>query len=315
MSAESAAAHLAGRRPRVALVLGSGGARGLAHIGVIEALLARGYEISGLAGSSMGALVGAMYASGHLEAYKAWAFSHDKRVVFSLVDFAYGQAGLIKGDRVIAALREMVGDVRIEDLPIPYLAVTTDIQAQREFWLTHGSLFDAVRASIAIPGVFTPVTLNGRELVDGGLLNPLPVAATRYAQADLVVAVDVNARTLRRLPGTLAQLEADPEEQGLSDSGMRARMTTWLSGLADAKRTVLAVAPQTAGMVELMLRSLDTMQGQISRLQIALDPPDVLVQVPRSSAASYEFWRARELAELGAELASKALDELEERSA
>lgn len=297
-----------GSPPRVALVLGAGGARGLAHIGVIQALEARGYQIAAIAGSSMGALVGATYAAGKFDAYRAWAFSHTKREVFGLLDFAYGQGGLFKGERVIGALRELVGDMAIEHLPIPYLAVATDIQAQRELWLTRGSLFDAVRASIAIPGIFTPVVVAGRELVDGGLLAPLPIAATRHALVDLVVAVDVNARTPRRMPGSPAQPEPEPAPL-MVDAGARARMLAWFGGLVERRRPPRA-EPVPTGMLELMLRSLDTMQGQISRLQAAMDPPDVLVRVPRGSAAFYEFWRAEELAEMGRELTDKALDEL-----
>ncbi|MBS7458822.1 patatin-like phospholipase family protein [Coralloluteibacterium stylophorae] len=298
-----------GARPRVALVLGAGGARGLAHVGVIQALEARGYEIAAIAGTSMGALVGAMYAAGKLDEYRAWAFAHDKREIIGLLDFAYGQGGLFKGERIIGALREMVGDIDIESLPLPYVAVATDIQTQRELWLTRGSLFDAVRASIAIPGIFTPITIAGRELVDGGLLDPLPIAATRHALVDLVVAVDVNARSPRRLPGLPAEPEPEPEPLDVG-GGPRARMAALLGGLLERRRPG---EPPRPGMLDLMLRSLDTMQGQISRLQAALDPPDVLVRVPRTSANFYEFWRARELAELGERIAGDALDALVER--
>ncbi|MFC4729588.1 patatin-like phospholipase family protein [Coralloluteibacterium thermophilus] len=299
-------------RPRAAVVLGAGGARGLAHIGVLEALEERGYEIAAIAGSSMGALVGAMYAAGRLDDYKAWAFGHDKREIFALLDFAYGQGGLFKGERIMAALREIVGDVTIESLPIPYVAVATDIQSQRELWLTRGSLFDAVRASIAIPGIFTPIRIAGRDLVDGGLLDPLPIAATRHALVDLVVAVDVNARTPRRMPGAPAEPEPEPEPVQI-DAGPRVRLGAWLSALTERRRVAPAGSQQ--GIFDLMLRSLDTMQGQISRLQAALDPPDVLVRVPRASAAFYEFWRARELAGLGNDLAHRALDTLVENDA
>ncbi|MGL6291265.1 MAG: patatin-like phospholipase family protein, partial [Silanimonas sp.] len=154
------------RKKRVALVLGAGGARGLAHIGVIEALEARGFEIAAIAGSSMGALVGGIHAAGKLEAYRDWADRLVRNDVLRLLDVTFGASGLIRGERVIGTLRELVGEHRIEGLPIPYVAVATDLATQREVWVQQGPLFDAIRASIAIPMVFTPHEVNGRELVD-----------------------------------------------------------------------------------------------------------------------------------------------------
>lgn len=312
-----------GTSRRVALVLGAGGARGLAHIGAIQALLRRGYQIAAIGGSSMGALIGGIHAAGRLDAYRDWACALERGDVFRLLDFTFGNPGFIKGERVINAIRELVGDHRIEDLPIPYMAVATDLKRQREVWLTRGPLFDAIRASIAIPMVLTPHIINGRELVDGGLLAPVPIAGTRMAMVDLVVAVDVSAQVAHR-PNPPVEASADsgrdsPKAKGQSEadtdtdadaSSLRGRIGSFIDGLLEKSEPAPKQKAQ-AGMLELMSRSLDTMQAQIARLQLALDPPDVLVKVPHDVCFFYEFWRARELIEIGEKATDKALDAYE----
>ncbi len=294
----------------VALVLGAGGARGLAHIGVIEAIEARGLRIAAIAGASMGALVGGIHASGQLPAYRDWVLTLTRTDVFRLLDFGIGRPGLFTGDRLMGELQAIVGRHRIESLPIPFTAVATDLRAQREVWLTRGSLFDAIRASMAIPLVFTPVQWEGRELVDGGLLNPVPMAAMRQALADVVIAVDVNARAV----------SAQGRGPRPTDDGARASARPPVeAGIeADEKETAGAMLAQwftrkaaeqaQTGLIDLMARSLDTMQGQLSRMQLAIDPPDLLVRVSRDSSFFYEFWRARELIEIGRQQADHALD-------
>lgn len=297
--------------PSVALVLGAGGARGLAHIGVIEAIEARGLRIAAIAGSSMGALVGGIYASGRLPAYREWALALTRTDVFRLLDFGIGRPGLFTGDRLMEELQEIVGQHRIESLPIPFTAVATDLRAQREVWLTRGSLFDAIRASMAIPLVFTPVKLGGRELVDGGLLNPVPIAAMRQALADVVIAVDVNARVAN----------AHGHASQIADGGERESMR--LPVMVDAEESIeketagsmfaqwftrKAAEQAQTGLIDLMARSLDTMQGQLSRMQLAFDPPDILIRISRDSSFFYEFWRTRELIEIGRKQADDALD-------
>ena len=270
---------------RIAIVLGAGGARGLAHVGVLEVLRERGYEVAGIAGVSMGAVVGAVHAAGRLDEFRDWTTSLGRRQVLRLVDVAFGFPGLIRGDRVIGRLRSIVGDIAIESLPVPFVAVATDLARMREVWLTRGDLFDAVRASMAMPMVFTPHVVAGRELVDGGLMTPLPIAATRPMHVDRVIAVDVNGPG----PGSHPWLPQKPVESGA------------LGQEAPARR-------RTRGMVELMSRAYDTMQAKMTRLQIAHDPPDLLIQVPGDAAMFHEFWRARELRDAGREAAHRALD-------
>ena len=177
---------------RVALALGSGGARGYAHIGVINELRDRGHDVVGVAGSSMGALVGGLHAAGKLDEYTAWASSLTQRAVLRLLDPSLTAAGVLRADKILDAVREILGDVRIEELPIPYTSVSTDLIAGKSVWLQRGPVDAAIRASIAIPGVITPHVLDGRLLADGGILDPLPMAPIAAINADLVIAVSLN---------------------------------------------------------------------------------------------------------------------------
>jgi NTE family protein len=293
----------------ISLVLGAGGARGLAHIGVIEVLEEHGFKVVASAGTSMGALVAGVHAAGKLQEYRDWAVALQRRDVLRLLDFAFGHPGLIKGDRLIGVLKELVGDRLIEDLPVRFTAVATDLAAQREVWLNRGSLFDAIRASIAIPMIFTPHYVNGRELVDGGLLAPVPIAATRQAMADIVIAVDVNARDNRPLlqPEATDLQEMQPLPVTASASSWGARIASVVDTWWDKKPATRRQQAARTGMIDLMSRSLDTMQGQLSRLQLALDPPDLLIRVSGEVAMFHEYWRAPELIQAGRDAAEKAL--------
>lgn len=304
-----------GRGRRVALALGAGGARGLAHIGVIEVLEERGYQVAAVAGSSMGALIGGIHAAGQLAAYRDWVETLQRNDVLRLLDLTLGAPGLIRGERVIATLKELVGEHRIEALSIPFVAVATDLATQREVWFQHGPLFDAIRASIAIPMVFTPHVVNGRELVDGGLLAPLPLAATRAFHCDAVIAVDLSARGERPVPpppAPLPEAEMFDDEPERRASGWRQRVAAWFGVAAAPETGATASAPAAggglSGLLDLMSRSMDTMQSQMTRLHLAQDPPDLVIRIPRESASFYEFWRARELRELGRRIAAEALD-------
>ncbi len=285
------------KRPTVSLVLGSGGARGLAHIGVIEVLIERGYRIRSVAGSSMGALVGGMHAAGRLQHYREWARALQKLDVLRLVDWTIGGGGFIKGERVIAALRELVGELNIEDLSVAYTAVATDLDRQSEVWLSRGPLFDAIRASIAIPGLLRPQVINGRTLVDGGLLNPLPIGPTLRDFTDLTIAVNVNAPEDPDLLLARAKPLAEP-------SGYMQKVAQLFDGLFD-KPEVGAAEP---GWRDLVVRSLETMQFAITRLKLATHEPDVMINIPRNACAFYEFYRTEELIALGRERAQHALD-------
>ena len=291
---------------KVALVLGAGGARGLAQIGVIEALEARSLDVVAIAGSSSGALVGGLHACGKLHEYRDWLLSLDRRAMLRLLDPGFGRSALFEGTRLISALRTIAGSPKIEDLPIDFTAVAVDLMRQREVWLREGDMWDAIRASFAIPGLFTPHIVHGRALVDGGLLAPLPIAATRLSDAHRLIAVDMHGWP-ERPPGALAQpngAKAPGSEVAGSKPSMLMR---WFRRGADEAPNG-EQPPHELGFSELMARSLDMMQAQIARVQLALDPPELVIRIPRDACQFYEFWRAKELIALGREEAEKALD-------
>ena len=274
---------------RIALVLGSGGARGLAHIGVIQHLESLGHEIVYISGCSMGALVGGIYAAGQLEPYAEWARKLERRDMFSLLDLAFGWTGLFKGDRLMGVLKELVGDHSIEELPIGFTAVATDLMEQREIWLNKGPLFDAIRASIAIPTVFTPHVYLGRVLVDGGLLNPIPIAPALNQDADLIVVVNLNAHS--------RSSRARAEELG----------KTGEQPVIESAASEEEGDPRVPGIIDVVTASLDLMQNSIARMKLAAYTPDVVIDVPRDASLFYEFYRAEELIALGRECAARAL--------
>ena len=284
-------------KPRVALALGAGAAKGLAHIGAIEVLEERGFEIVAVAGTSMGALIGGIYAMGKLDVYRDWVSTLARFDVLRLVDWSFSGGGFIKGDRIMASLRELIGEVNIEELPIAYTAVATDIDREREVWLTRGPLFDAIRASIAIPTLFRPYTHEGRRLVDGALLNPLPVLPLMREDADYVVAVSVDGA---------AEAPQPPERDAtaVADEGYAARLGRLIGRVLPHGEAKV----RDPGAFDLMTQSMDLMQANLARLRLAAYPPDLLIEIPRNVSTAYEFYRARELIELGRERTNKALD-------
>lgn len=290
----------AGGEP-IALVLGAGGARGMAQIGVIEVLEERGFRIEAVCGSSSGALVGGIFAAGRLRAFHERLQAMSRRDFLRLLDPGWRRSGVLRGSRLVDAMREVVGDPPIESLPVEFTAVAVDLERQREVWIREGRLWDALRASFAIPGLFTPHRVNGRALVDGGLLAPLPIAATRLSDAHRLVAVDMHGWP-RRPPGEPARPQ--PGDDGPT---FTSRIGDWLGRAVDGDRAVEGDALRM-GLPEIMSRSLDTMQAQISRVQLALDPPELLIRIPRDVCQFYEFWRAAELVEVGRVVAGRALD-------
>ncbi|TDR38906.1 NTE family protein [Tahibacter aquaticus] len=296
------------RRGSISLVLGSGGARGYAHVGVIEELRAHGYEIRSVAGSSMGALVGGVYAAGKLSEYREWACGLRTFDVLRLVDWSWRGGGLIKGQRVIGALKDLVGETNIEDLPISYTAVAVDIDAQREVWFSRGSLFDAIRASISIPTVFRPHHYQGRRLVDGGLLNPVPVTPTLRDLTDATIAVDVNAEAEgvaeRETPVTRPEMQPPDPSDAQTPTGFGRLGALWERFVENRSKRVVINEP---GMLDLFARSLDVVQETLTRYKLAAQPPDLVISIPRNVCAFYEFQRAEEVIEIGRQRTREAL--------
>lgn len=297
-------------RQTVSLVLGSGAARGLAHIGVIEWLNEHGYRIESIAGASMGALVGGIYAAGELESYKQWVLALEKMDVLRFLDLAFSSEGLFKGDRLMDALRDLVGDRNIEDLPMTYTAVACDLDRRREVWFTDGLLFDAIRASIAIPTVFTPHRYRGMKLLDGGLLNPVPIAPTFRDMTDLTIAVDLNAA---RDSGPVPDRNKGSREPSSEKSASRhATVQRFLDSIQNSiqntiQKNVEAQHDKELGLFDLLHSSFETMQNAISSMKLATYAPDVRIEIPRSACMAYEFDRAEELIELGYSMAGKAM--------
>jgi NTE family protein len=309
---------------RVALALGSGGARGYAHIGVIHELQDRGYQIVGIAGSSMGALVGGLQAAGRLDEFADWARSLTQRSILRLLDPSITAAGVLRAEKILDAVRDILGAVTIEELPIPYTAVATDLLAGKSVWLQRGPVDEAIRASIAIPGVIAPHVIDGRLLADGGILDPLPMAPIAAVNADLTIAVS--------LSGSETLADAEPEPRPTTE--WLNRMLTSTSALLDSPtaRAVLdrfgassAADPKDAddtvdsasvpesepprlGGFEVMNRTIDIAQAALARHTLAAYPPDLLIEVPRSACRGLEFHRAAEVIETGRELAARALD-------
>jgi len=285
---------IASRKPTVALALGAGGAKGLAHIGAIEEIQAQGFEIVAIAGTSMGALIGGVYAMGKLDVYRDWVTTLARFDVFKLLDWTFSGGGLIKGERIIGTLRELIGDVCIEELPVAFTAVATDLDREREVWLTRGSLFDAIRASIAIPTVFRPHHLDGRRLVDGALLNPVPVTPLIRDPADYLFAISMDG------PAETVPVAVEPEAER---NGHRHRLGELFGRLLPHSEG----KPREPGAFELLNQSMDLMQANLSRLRLAAYEPDLLIELPRNIASAYEFYRARELIERGREQAREAM--------
>lgn len=302
------------RATTVSLVLGSGGARGYAHIGAIEELLTQGYSIGSISGASMGALVGGVYAAGKLSAYRDWVTPLQRMDVLRMLDWTF-RGGLIKGDRVIAQLKEMIGEIDIEQLSIPYTAVAVDLLAQREVWFLRGPLFDAIRASISIPTVIRPHHYQGRLLVDGGLLNPVPVTPTLRDLTDCTIAIDVNApiddgvdEAAAALAAAVAAHDAQDDQALDEPAGFGQRFKRFIGSFR--RDPAAEPEPEQAadpGLLETFARSLDVVQATLTRFKLAAQPPDLVIGIPRDACAFYEFHRASELIELGRERTRLAL--------
>ena len=284
-------------KKKIALVLSGGGARGLAHIGAIETLESHGYEITSIAGCSMGALIGGMYAAGKLPEVKDWVLALDRRKVLSLVDFSLSLTHLVKGDRVMEALKEIVPDVNIEDLPIPYTAVATDWNSGKEVVFDHGSLYDAIRASISIPLFLNPVRREDMLLVDGGLVNSLPLNRVVRHSGDLLFGINVSTHDYQ---GELL-MQQFVERKLLSKSMPEAVMN----------RIMKHFEGININYVTLLMRTIAIMLEQNTRQQILISRPDLVVQVPMKRYGVFDFDKAAAILQIGKHKTSRALRRFE----
>ncbi len=273
------------------MVLGSGGARGVAHIGVIQLLLEQGYEIVEVAGCSMGAVVGGMFCAGHLPQYTEWLLKQSKTDVYLLFDLAFSLKGLVRGERIFSVLEHMAGKRRIEELDIPFTAIATDILSRREVHFRVGDLYKALRASTGIPGVFTPIADEKCLYVDGGVLNPLPISCLEKRTDTLVVAVNLNGAF---------DIEIAPEvsaEEDAPDFLSRMLGYFWPGQKNVEGSEIAAQAPFT--MFELMKASYNATVDRLTAETLFHHPPDILIEIPRNVCSVFEFYRAAELIEIG----------------
>ncbi len=300
--------------PSVGLALGGGAARGFAHIGVLRVLEKRGIRPNIIAGTSIGAVVGSIWAAGKLDMLEDWALSLTKRHVIGLLDFVLGGAGLIGGRRLMELMRRELGDLRIEELDTTFAAIATELGSGHEVWLTRGDLVEAVRAPYALPGIFTPAEVGGRWLMDGALVNPIPVSAARAMGARMVIAVNLNGDAFGR--GTVIH-----DHGGMLDqvgSAAEAAMETPRAGLVERfsperlKRQFFAppAADGPRGVSTVMVDAFNIIQDRIARSRLAGDPPDIALVPKLARVGLFDFHRAKETIAIGMEATERALDDI-----
>jgi NTE family protein len=296
-------------RPTIGLALGGGAARGFAHIGVIRALEAHGIVPDVIVGTSIGAVVGGCYAAKEMDNLDRWARTLTVRGVLGYLDISLSGSGLIGGGHLAAQLETGLKESRVEDLPIRFAAIATEFNTGHEIWLTRGRLSDALRASYSLPGIFPPVRIGGRWLVDGALVNPVPVSAARALGARLVIAVNLNSDLFGR--GTIIANhgtdENDTAPEPVKVNGFR-RM---FSGERSLRRQFFGRRGRP-GLPTVMVEAFNVMQDRITRARLAGDPPDVLISPRLGGIGWFDFHRAAEAVEIGSEAATKALDAVNE---
>jgi NTE family protein len=305
-------------RPTIGLALGGGAARGFAHIGVMRTLLARGIVPDIIVGTSIGAVVGGCYAANQLDPFEEWGRKLTKRGILRYLDVSFSGSGLIGGKALAESLLAALGDQRIENLPIPFAAIATEFDTGHEIWLTHGRLADALRASYSLPGIFPPVRLGGRWLVDGALVNPVPVSAARALGARVVIAVHLNSDLSGR--GTVIanhgsdENDETPIAPAAGENVRRSGFTELLTGGHSLLRAVFG-SSERPGIPTVMIEAFNVMQDRITRARMAGDPPDVLITPKVGSVGWFDFHRAAEAIELGVQATEKVLPEIEENLA
>jgi NTE family protein len=311
-SAEATTAQIkpAATRPSIGLALGGGAARGFAHIGVMRTLVAHGIVPDVIVGTSIGAVVGGCYAARQLDTLETWARGLTVRGVLGNLDINLSGSGLIRGSHLAARLQAALPDIRIDDLPLRFAAIATEFNTGHEIWLTRGRLSDALRASYALPGIFPPVRIGGRWLVDGALVNPVPVSAARALGARLVIAVNLNSDLFGR--GTIIASHGSDEED---EEAAQAAKGNGLLGLFGGERSLRRQFIGRRGRPSIptvMVEAFNVMQDRITRARLAGDPPDVLVSPRLGQVGWFDFHRAGEVIAIGAEATEKAFESVSE---
>jgi NTE family protein len=282
----------------VSLVLGSGGARGLVHVGIIRWLIEHGYQIKSISGCSIGALIGGVYAAGKLDEFEEWVTSIDQSDMAMMLDFSWQSSGIFKGDKIIDTLRGLIGEISIEELPIPYTAVAANVAEEKEVWLQSGSLFDAIRASISLPLFFTPHVINGEVLIDGGVLNPVPIAPTFSDKTDFTLAVNLGGEP------EMLQQETIPVSLPTKESNLHEKVVHFIDNLGSSVKSKMSF---NFAAYDIANQAFDAMQSTIARQKLAAYPADITLEIPRNACGTLEFDRSQEMIDRGYHLAQAKL--------
>jgi len=274
----------------VALVLSSGGSKGLAHIGVINELEKQGFQITSVSGSSIGSVIGGLYAMGKLHEYTEWVSTFNKMDIWGFMDFTLTTNGLLKGERVFDKMKSFIPDMNIENMPIPFAAIATDILNEKEVVFTKGSFYEAARASVAIPAVFTPVKYNNTILVDGGVLNPIPIKHVHRKNGDILIVVNL-----------YGEKKADIPKEKNTDNG-------YLNRMINPLLTLISTGDKgSKGYYSLLSSTTSAMIHKIAKMSIEKHKPDMIINIPSDSASTFDFYKAKELIELGEKAAAEAI--------
>ncbi|MEZ9068502.1 patatin-like phospholipase family protein [Vibrio atlanticus] len=282
----------------ISLVLGSGGARGLVHVGIIRWLIEHGYQIKSISGCSIGALIGGVYAAGKLDEFEEWVTSIDQSDMAMMLDFSWQSSGIFKGDKIIDTLRGLIGEISIEELPIPYTAVAANVADEKEVWLQSGSLFDAIRASISLPLFFTPHVINGEVLIDGGVLNPVPIAPTFGDKTDFTLAVNLGGEP------EIVQQEVTPVSLPTKESNLHEKVVHFIDNLGSSVKSKMSF---NFAAYDIANQAFDAMQSTIARQKLAAYPADITLEIPRNACGTLEFDRSQEMIDRGYHLAQAKL--------
>ncbi|HOP04137.1 MAG TPA: patatin-like phospholipase family protein [Tenuifilaceae bacterium] len=291
---------------KIALALSSGGSRGLAHIGAIEEITQRGYEIVAISGSSIGAFVAGLYACKTMEKYKEWVLDLDKLDVFNLIDFTFSSHGFIKGEKVFAEMKKLgfIPEIKIENLKIPISIIASDIIRNEEVVFTSGNLYNALRASVSIPNVLTPIKVKNGLLVDGGVLNPLPINRIPECNADLVIAIDINALIPYKKPALPKKPKHLKEKEHSTVEHLKEKWIKLFGEEGGNKKD----EKKDLGYFEIFSHTIQVMQDKITQFTIDTNPPDITVRISKDASGTFDFFKAEELIAAGKEACKNALD-------
>ena len=299
------------RRPVIGLALGGGAARGFAHIGILKTLLAHGIVPNVIVGTSIGAVVGGAYAAGHLDTLEQWARGLQMRNILGYLDIRLNGSGLIGGEKLASQLEASIGSTLIEDLPCKFATVATEVRTGHEIWLTHGRVVDAMRASYALPGIFAPVLIGDRWLVDGALVNPVPVSAARALGAEIVIAANLSSDVFTHSTTIYAHGALSAPADAGAEQPPRRRFGKFFSPERTVKREFFGGGGRP-GISSVMVDAFNIMQDRITRARLAGDPPDLLISPRVGQIGWFDFHRAADLIEFGARAAERAIDSIQE---